>query len=125
MAENYMNVVEYLSFDEAFEAATETKKSFAAFQMGSKKAMMKEYGQRFFVDENMELWYTVMVDCRLLHKAEVYSMLSNGGFEHVQIMVSLATRAGQLRFSGVSVNCRGAVMYSQGEGMDCNCFYKS
>ncbi len=120
--ERYLSVVEYPSFDEAFNAATETKESFSAFQMESKIAVIKKFASRFFVDENNELWYVTLADARFLHKAEISTCLSNSPFEYVQVMVPKKGN-GKLRFSGQYVTRETAIKISaDGEVF---AFYKS
>ncbi|MDD5358364.1 MAG: hypothetical protein PHX80_04405 [Candidatus Nanoarchaeia archaeon] len=109
--ERLLSVVEYSSFDEAFNAATETKESFSAFQMGTTIAVIKRFASRFFVDENNELWYVTLADARFLHKARIHSCLSNAPFEYVQIMVP-SNGIGHLRFSGQYVTREAAIKIS-------------
>jgi hypothetical protein len=101
--EKSIKVTEFTSFETAFDAATTTKEMFAAFQTGSKKSIIKQYGKRFFVTETNELYYVTECDLRLLHKAEVNSCLDTRPFEYVQIMIQSydnPTMTGRLRFSG-------------------------
>jgi hypothetical protein len=117
--ENLINVTEFTNFETAFDAATSTKEMFEAFQTGSKKSIMKQYGKRFFVSKKKELYYVTECDLRLLHKAEVYSVLDNMDFEYVQIMIPVIDNPemkGKLRFSGAYVpRHTGALLTKQME----------
>lgn len=102
-----VKVTEFTTFDSAFNAATETKELFSAFQMSSTISIIKEYGKRFFVSDNKELFYTTECDLRLIHKASTISCLDNKPFEYVQIMIPICDNpnmTGKLRFSGQYVD---------------------
>jgi hypothetical protein len=102
-----IKVTEYTNFDAAFDAATNTKEMFAAFQTGSTKSLIKQYGKRFFVTDTNELYYVTECDLRLLHKADVNSSLDTRPFEYVQIMIPMCDNPnmkGKLRFSGQYVD---------------------
>jgi hypothetical protein len=110
--ETLINVTEYQDFQTAWEAATTTKEEFAAFQTGSKINLMKQYGKRFFVSDDKELWYTTMLEnLRSIHKADVTSCLSNGAYEFVQILVP-NTGIGTLRFTESYVDREQAINLS-------------
>lgn len=104
-----IKVTEYATFDEAYQAATNTKESFEAFQTGTKLQIMKEGAVRFFVDQEKNLWYTHMAKdgLRILHEARVYSMLSNSDHQYVQIM------KGKLRFTNQYCDRKNAIEISK------------
>jgi hypothetical protein len=114
--EKSIKVTEFTSFETAFDAATTTKEMFSAFQTGSKKILMKQFGKRFFVSNTKELYYVTECDLRLLHKATVHSCLDNMVFEYVQIMIPICdnpTMEGKLRFTGQYVDRKNGAKYSK------------
>jgi hypothetical protein len=120
-----IKVKEFASFETAFNAATTTKEMFAAFQTGSKKSLIKQYGKRFFVTDTKELYYVTECDLRLLHKADTNSCLDTRPLEYVQIMIPMfdnPEQRGKLRFSGQYVDRKnGAKISNQ---MEVAAFYK-
>jgi hypothetical protein len=108
--ERNIQVTEFLSFEEAFSTATKTKEDYSHFQMGTKVSLIRQYGERWFVDNNFELWHTIKAldGARFLHKAEVYSILSNANFEIVQFSDSEVKGRLNLRFSDCYVSRKSA-----------------
>lgn len=122
--EVYLGITEYASLDDAMIHATETRKEFSGHDLRTKIAIIKKC-HRFFVDEDGVLWYVFRVpkeNVNFLHRASAASVLSNGLFEYVQIMVLPEKNEGALRFSGQYGDRKWAC-----ENSDKNmifCFYK-
>lgn len=109
--ERSVPVQEYYSFAEAWEAATATKSRFDYYQGMERKIEYIKRAERWFVTDEKILYYSYKTDdgVRIVHEASPISILSDGPFQYVQIMVvpKSCERSGfevdgkgRLRFSG-------------------------
>jgi hypothetical protein len=110
---NSIVVTEFKTFEAAWKAAIETRESYTAFQNMNQKIFFIKKADRWFVDGKNEIWYSYMTSdgLRIVKRAEVSSILSNGNFQYIQIMVPMSGQ-GTLRFTGQYVNRMDAISYS-------------
>jgi uncharacterized protein (DUF952 family) len=119
MSKEYsINVTEVNNFAEAWEKGSTTRESYAGYQGMEQKKGFIEKADRWFIDEEANIWFSYFTNDRLrvIDKAQVHSMISNANYQYVQLMVAPESvnpeRTGRLRFSGQFTDRKGAIKTS-------------